>query len=46
MAAGRCRIEAMDQPFRNTNCLKFLLKCFVKLVEPFRDFQCVVFFSP
>ena len=36
----------MNQPLRNANCLKFLLKGLVELVEPFRDFQGLVFFSP
>jgi hypothetical protein len=29
----------MDQPLGNADCLKFLLKGMVELVEPFRDFQ-------
>lgn len=46
MAASRRYVEAMDQPLRNANCLKFLLKGLVELVEPCRDFQGLVFFSP
>ena len=44
-ARGRY-VEAMDQPLRNANCLKFLLEGLVELVEPFRDFQGLVFFNP
>ena len=45
--AGGCRhVEAMDQPLRNTNCLKFPLKGLLQLAESFRHFQRGVFFSP
>lgn len=46
MAARGRYVQAMNQPLRNANCLKFLLKGLVELVEPFRDFQGLVFFSP
>jgi hypothetical protein len=46
MAAECRRVEAMEQPRRETDRLKFPLKGFVQPAESLGDLQGVVFFSP